>query len=71
METQGFSMAPWAKNPPIMQELRVRSPDEEVPLEEEMAIHSNIFAWEILWTEEPGRLQSTGHKESDMTEQGT
>ena len=56
METQGFSMAPWAKNPPIMQELRVRSPDEEVPLEEEMAIHSNIFAWEILWTEEPGRL---------------
>ena len=47
-------MAPWAKNPPIMQELRVRSPDEKVPLEEEMAIHSNIFAWEILWTEEPG-----------------
>ena len=33
-----------------------------------MATHSNIFAWRIPWTEEPGGLQSTGHKESDMTE---
>ena len=33
-----------------------------------MAIHSSILAWEILWTEEPGRLQSTGLQESDMTE---
>ena len=30
------------------------------PLEEEMAAHSSILAWEILWTEEPGRLQSMG-----------
>ena len=30
------------------------------PLEKEVATHSNIFAWEILWTEEPGRLQSVG-----------
>ena len=29
-------------------------------LEEEMAIHSNILAWEIPWTEEPARLQSIG-----------
>ena len=36
------------------------------PLEEEMATHSSILAWEILWTEEPGGLQSTGSKESDM-----
>ena len=28
--------------------------------EEEMATHSSILAWEIPWTEEPGRLQSTG-----------
>ena len=28
------------------------------PLEEEMAIHSSIFAWRIQWTEEPGKLQS-------------
>ena len=29
---------------------------------------SSILAWEIPWTEEPGGLQSVGHKESDMTE---
>ena len=33
-----------------------------------MATHSGILAWEILWTEEPGGLQSNGCKESDMTE---
>ena len=31
-----------------------------VPLEKEMATHSNILAWEIPWTEETGRLQSMG-----------
>ena len=41
------------------QETRVRSLGWEDPLEEEMATHSSILAWEILWTEEPGRLQST------------
>ena len=30
------------------------------PLEEEMATHSSILAWEIPWTEEPGGLQSMG-----------
>ena len=35
-------------------------PAWEDPLEEEMATHSNILAWEIQWTEEPGRLQSMG-----------
>ena len=30
------------------------------PLEEEMANHSSILAWEIPWTEEPGGLQSMG-----------
>ena len=30
-----------------------------------MAIHSSILAWRIPWTEEPGRLQSMGRKESD------
>ena len=33
-------------------------PAWEDPLKEEMATHSNILAWEIQWTEEPGRLQS-------------
>ena len=32
----------------------------EDPLEEEMATHSSILAWRILWTEEPGGLQSIG-----------
>jgi len=41
---------------------------QEDPLEEEMAIHSSILARKVLWTEEPGGLQSMGHKESDMTE---
>ena len=36
-----------------------------------MATHSSILAWEIPWTEEPGGLQSQGHKESDTTEQLT
>ena len=32
----------------------------EDPLEEGMATHSSTRAWEISWTEEPGRLQSMG-----------
>ena len=43
-----------------MQETPVLSLGWEDPLEKEMATHSSIFAWEILWTEEPGRLQSMG-----------
>ena len=34
-----------------------------------MTPHSSTFAWKIPWTEEPGRLQSMGSLESDMTEQ--
>ena len=37
-------------------------------LEEEMATHSSILAWKIPGTEAPGRLQSMGHKELDVTE---
>ena len=36
------------------QGLQVRSPDGEDPLEEGMATHSNILAWKIPWTEDPG-----------------
>ena len=46
------------KNLPAMQETQVRSLGREDPLEEERATHSSILAWEIPWTEEPGRLQS-------------
>ena len=40
--------------------LWVRSLGQEDPLEEVMATHSSILAWRILWTEEPGGLQSVG-----------
>ena len=60
------------KNPPTMQEMRrepqVRPLGQKDPLEEEMATHSSILAWEIPWTEDPGGLQSRGHKELDTTE---
>ena len=43
-------------------------PGQEDALEEGRAVHSSILAWGIPWTEEPGRLQSMVHKESDTTE---
>ena len=43
-----------------MQEMQIQSLDGEDPLEEEIATHSSILAWEIPWTEELGRLQSRG-----------
>ena len=48
------------KNPPAMQETWIWSLGGEEPLEEGMATHSNILAWEIPWTEEPVGLQSMG-----------
>ena len=45
-------------------EMRVRSLGGEDPLEKEMATGSSILAWEIPWTEEPGRLQSMGLQKS-------
>ena len=48
------------KNLPAMQETWVKSLDQEVSLEKEMATHSSIPAWRIPWTGEPGGLQSMG-----------
>ena len=45
--------------PPI-QETQVQSLVGENPLQKGMATHSSILAWRIPWTEEPGRLRSTG-----------
>ena len=56
------------KTLPTVQETWVHSLGWEDPLEKGMAIHSSILAWEIPWTEESGRLQYTGSKESDMIE---
>ena len=44
------------------QEMEVGSLGREDSLEEEMATHSSILAWEIPWTEEPGALQSMGQR---------
>ena len=52
------------KNPPEMQETRVRSLGPEDPLEKKMATYPSVSAWEIPGTEEPGRLQSMGSQES-------
>ena len=48
------------KNLPAMQETWFQSLGWEDPLRKEMANHSRILAWRILWTEEAGGLQSTG-----------
>ena len=54
------TVAQMVKCLPTVRETWVRSLDQEVPLEKEMATHSSILAWGIPWTEEPGRLQSMG-----------
>ena len=56
----GFPGGSAVKNLPAVQETRVQSLGGEDPLEEEMATHSSILAWEIPWTEEPKGLQSMG-----------
>ena len=54
------TMAQMVKNLPAKQETQVQSLGLEGPLEKEMATHSIILAWEVLWTEEPGGLQFMG-----------
>ena len=53
------------KNLSSMQGMQVLSLGQDDLLQKEMATHSSILAWEISWTEEPGRLQSMGSQESD------
>ena len=53
-------VAQTVKRPPTMWETWVQFLGQEDPLEKEMTTHSSILAWRIPWTEEPGRLQSTG-----------
>ena len=47
------------KNPPAMQETRVRTQGREDSLEKGMTTRFSLLAWEMPWTEEPGGLQST------------
>ena len=58
-------VAQWYRTRLSIQEMQVWSLGQEDPLEKEMVTHSSILAWEIPWTKESGRLQSTGHKELD------
>ena len=53
-------MALTVKNLSAVRETWVQSLGQEDPLEKEMAAHFSTLAWKILWTEEPGRLQSMG-----------
>ena len=62
-------MAQRVKNLPAMWESWVKSLGWEDPLEKGIATHSSILVWRIPWTGEPGRLQSMGSIELDMTEQ--
>jgi len=55
------------KNLPAVQETQVQSLGQEDSLEKEMATHSSILAWKILWTEESGGLESMELQESDTT----
>ena len=59
------------KNLPAVQETRVRLLGWEDPLEKETATLSSILAWEIPWTEKPGRLQSIEWQKSDIVTKTT
>ena len=62
---RSYLVAQMVKNPSAMQETQVQSLGWEDPLKKGTATHSNILAWRISWTEEPGPW---GHRESDTTE---
>ena len=68
LSTLASLVAQTVKNLPTMWETQVPSLCREDPLDKGMATRSSILAWRIPWTEEPGGLQSVGHKEFDMTE---
>ena len=51
-----------------MRGTQIQSLGQEDPLDKGMPIYFSILAWRTPWTEEPGRLQSTGVAELDTTE---
>ena len=55
-------VAQLVKSLPAVQETQVQFLGQDNPLEKEMATHFCILAWKSLSTEEPGSLQSLGHK---------
>ena len=66
MGNETSQVAQTVKHLPRVWETQVQSLDREDPLEKAMAPHSSTLAWKIPWTEEPGGLQCTGHRESEI-----
>ena len=60
MEYRASQVAQMVKNLPAMWETQVQSLGQEDPLEKLMPPHSDILAWEIPWTGEPGGLRLVG-----------
>ena len=60
MEYRASLIAQSVKNMPATQQIHIRFLSQEDLLEKEMATHFSILAWEIPWTEKPGRQQSLG-----------
>ena len=58
MALLGISAGSVVKDSPAMQKMQFRSLGWVNPLEKEMATHSSILVWRILWTEETGRLHT-------------
>ena len=50
-----------------MQETRIQSPSQENPLEEETAAHCSTLAWEIPWTQEPGKLHGVAKSQTRLS----
>ena len=79
LQGTGDSVPQWLSSPvtqmvrklSAMRWTQVWALGQEDLLEKGMATHSSILAWRIPWTEEPGGLQSWGHKQSDTTAQLT
>ena len=65
--TRASLVAQTVKNLPATWEIWVRSLGPEDLLEKEIVTHFSILALRIPWTEEPGRLSSTGSQKSNMT----
>ena len=62
-------MGQTVKNLPAKQEIWVQSLDREDPLEKEMATHSSILAYRIIWTEEPGRLHGVAKSQTQLNDE--
>ena len=57
---RAFLVVQTVKNLSAMWETQVQSLGQKDPLEKGVATYSSVLAWRILWTKEPGRLQSIG-----------